>query len=217
MGGARAIVFDFNGTLSHDEPVLLAIYQQLFAEHGRPLTEAEYVSALAGNTEEAIVGGWLGVDGDELERIVEERIERYRAVADGSTISDATRTAVRHAAEHVPLAVVSGAYRREIEPVVGAAGLAGCFRAIVAADDVTHGKPHPEGYLLAASLLGESLDRGSIVAFEDTEAGIASAKAAGLHCVAVRGTLPDERLRAADLLVDRIDLDVIHDVLRPTP
>lgn len=217
MGGASGFVFDFNGTLSRDEPVLLRIYQGLFAEHGRPLTEAEYLDTLAGNTEEAIVGGWLGVEGDELERIVEERIERYRTVADGSTISEATRAAVRHAAERVPVAVVSGAYRREIEPVIEAASLTECFRAIVAADDVTHGKPDPEGYLLAASLLDRGLDRGSIVAFEDTEAGVASAKAAGLRCVGVRGTLPDARLRAADLLVDRIDVDLIRSLLARVP
>ena len=213
MGGVRAIAFDFNGTLSHDEPVLLAIYQQLFAEHGRPLTAAEYFDTLAGNTEEAIVGGWLGVEGAELERLVAERSERYRAAADGSTVSAATRAAVRHAAERVPVVVVSGANRREIEPVVDAAGLTDCFRAIVAADDVVHGKPHPEGYLLAASLLAPGVDPASIIAFEDTEAGIASAKAAGLRCVGVRGTLPDERLGAADLLVDRIDADLIRSLV----
>lgn len=35
---SRAVVFDFNGTLSHDEPILLATFQELFAEYGRPLT-----------------------------------------------------------------------------------------------------------------------------------------------------------------------------------
>jgi beta-phosphoglucomutase len=75
MKPARALVFDFNGTLSHDEPVLFAIYSELFAEHGRPLTEADYYGRLAGNTEEAIIGGWLGVEGDELQALVEERID----------------------------------------------------------------------------------------------------------------------------------------------
>ena len=41
-------MFDFNGTLSHDEPLLLAIYQWLFARHGRPLTEEQYYGHLAG-------------------------------------------------------------------------------------------------------------------------------------------------------------------------
>ena len=86
MRTARALVFDFNGTLSHDEPVLYAIYAELFAEHGRPLTEADYFGRLAGNTEEAIIGGWLGVEGDQLRALVDERIERYRRLADGSTV-----------------------------------------------------------------------------------------------------------------------------------
>src|SRR6188472_3376852 len=124
MKPARALVFDFNGTLSHDEPVLFAIYSELFAEHGRPLSEADYYGRLAGNTEEAIIHGWLGVEGDELEALVEERVDRYVRAADGSTVPLAVRDAVRHAASRVPVAIVSGAYRREIEPVVERAGLA---------------------------------------------------------------------------------------------
>ena len=79
MQPARALAFDFNGTLSHDEPLLFAIYAELFAEHGRPLTEADYYGRLAGNTEEAIIQGWLGVEGDELEALIDERIGRYVA------------------------------------------------------------------------------------------------------------------------------------------
>ena len=47
------------------------------------------------------------------------------------------------------------------------------------------------------------------MAFEDTEAGVASAKDAGLHCLAVRSTLPVERLQRADELVDLIDVDLV--------
>jgi beta-phosphoglucomutase len=210
---AEALVFDFNGTLSHDEPLLYAIYSSLFAEHGRPLTEAAYFGSLAGNTEEAIIAGWLGVEGDALAQLMDERIERYRALADGSTISDETRAAVRHAAARVPLGVVSGAYRREIEPVLERAAIADCFTFLVAADDVAHGKPHPEGYARALALLGLG-PRSTVVAFEDTAAGIASAKDAGLRCVAVRGTLPDERLGRADELVDRIDVALVERLLQ---
>ena len=115
---------------------------------------------------------------------------------------------MRYAAARVPVAVVSGAFRAEIEPVVEAAGIATELTAIVSADDVEHGKPHPAGYLLALERLG--VDAAEAVAFEDTEAGVASAKAAGLRCLAVRGTLPDERLAAADELVDRIDTDLVR-------
>jgi beta-phosphoglucomutase len=212
MGTVRALMFDFNGTLSHDEPLLLAIYQRLFAQHGRPLTEEQYYSRLAGLSEEVIIGGWLGVDGPLLASLVAERIERYAIeAADGSTVAESVREAVRHAAVRVPVAIVSGAFRAEIEPVVEAAGIASEFTTIVAADDVAHGKPHPEGYLLAIERLG--VDPEAAVAFEDTEAGIASAKAAGLYVVAVLGTIPVNRLAEADEHVTAIDTALIERLL----
>ena len=209
MGTVRALMFDFNGTLSHDEPLLLAIYQRLFARHGKPLTEEQYYARLAGLSEEAIVGGWLGVDGPLLASLVAERIERYVvAAADGSTVTAPLRDAVRYAAARVPVAIVSGAFRAEIEPVVEAADIARELAAIVAADDVEHAKPHPDGYLRALERLG--VKGSEAAAFEDTEAGISSAKAAGLRCFAVRGTLPDDRLTDADELVDRIDVALVR-------
>ena len=214
MTAARALIFDFNGTLSHDEPILCATYQAIFAEQGRPLSSDEYYAQLAGNTEEAIISTWLGVEGAELEELVGERIRRYvEAAADGSTISPVMRDVIRYAAEQVPLAVCSGAFRAEIAPVLEGAGIASLFAAVVTADDVTNGKPHPEGYIRATALLGDGLEAGEVVAFEDTEAGVASAKGAALRCVAVRGTLPDDRLSRADLIVDAIDLALVQRLL----
>jgi len=213
MQPARALVFDFNGTLSHDEPVLFAIYAEIFAEHGRPLTESDYYGTLAGRSEEAIIGGWLGVEEDTLERLVAERIDRYVRRADGSTVSEQLREAVRYAAGRVPVAVVSGAYRREIEPVLERAGLENIVATLVAADDVTKGKPDPEGYLRALEALGDGYAAADVVAFEDTEAGVTSARGAGLRCIAVRGTHPDERLAAADAVVDAIDVALVRSLV----
>ena len=211
---ARAVVFDFNGTLSDDEPILADIYSKLFAEHGRPLSPQEYFDRLAGLSDEEIARTWLGADSPNLEDVIAERIARYRAaVSDGSTISEEVREAVRYAAERVPVAVVSGAARVEIEPVLAASGLAERIRAVVAADDVENGKPHPEGYLVVLPLLDGDLEPADVVAFEDTEAGVAAAKGAGLRCVGVIGTLAPERLAAADELVERLDVDVVRRVL----
>jgi HAD superfamily hydrolase (TIGR01509 family) len=203
----RAIIFDFNGTLSDDEPIMCEIFIRLFAEHGKPLTAEQYFDQLAGLSDPEIVRTWLGDDHPDVDEVIAERVNRYRAaVGDGSTIHEHVREAVRYAAERVPLAICSGAARAEIEPVVETAGLAACFRAIVSSDDVVHGKPDPEGYLQALALLDTPRDA---LVFEDTEAGIASAKAAGLRVIAKRGTLDLPRLRAADELVDRIDVELM--------
>jgi beta-phosphoglucomutase len=201
-----AIVFDFNGTLSHDEPILCEIFMELFAEHGKPLSAQEYFDVLAGLSDPEIVRTWLGRDHPDVDEVIEERIRRYRtAVADGSSVPPELREAVRFAAERVPLAIVSGASRAEIEPVIAAAGIAECFSAIVPAEDVSRGKPHPDGYRRAHALIGQDIDAGDVLAMEDTEAGVASAKAAGMRCFAVLGTLSPERLSQADEIVERID------------
>ena len=203
----QAVVFDFNGTLSDDEPVLCEIFMHLFAEQRKPMSAQEYFDRLAGLSDPEIVRTWLGADRPD---VVAERVRRYTAaVSDGSTVHEHVREAVRYAAERVPLAICSGAARAEIEPVVEAAGVAACFQAIVSSDDVVHGKPDPEGYTKALALLG--VDGADTVVFEDTEAGIASARAAGVaRVLAMRGTLEPARLAQADELVDGIDIDLMQ-------
>jgi HAD superfamily hydrolase (TIGR01509 family) len=210
----RALIFDFNGTLSHDESILCRIFSELFAEHGKPLSAEQYFDELAGLSDPEIVRTWLGRDHPDLDEVIEERVRRYRAaVADGSSVREETREAVRYAASRVPVAVVSGAARAEIEPVLAAAGLAGAVTAVVSADDVEYGKPDPEGYVRALAALDGGIPARDVVVFEDTEAGVAAAKGAGMRCIAVMGTLRPERLRAADEIVERIDVPLVERVL----
>jgi len=214
MSVARAVAFDFNGTLSHDEPILCAVYREMFSARGRPLSADDYYGTLAGLSEEAIIRSWLDVDGEALAALVEERIDRYLELSgDGATVPQTLREAVAYAADRVPVAVVSGAFRREIEPVLVGARLDGYVEVIVAAEDVERGKPDPAGYARALELLDRGLLPGEVVAFEDTEAGVASAKAAGLRCVAVLGTHPLERLRGADEIVETIDAELVQQLL----
>jgi len=214
MTPPRAVLFDFNGTLSHDEPILCEIFLELFAEHGIPLSAQEYFDRLAGLSDPEIVTTWLGPDHPALGAVLAERVRRYRAaVSDGSTVPETVRAAVRFAAERVPVGVVSGAALEEIEPVLEASGLAGVLATIVSCDDVLRGKPDPEGYLKALALLDGGIEASEVLVFEDTEAGVVSAKAAGMRCLAVLGTLAPERLTAADEIVPALDLDLMRRLL----
>jgi HAD superfamily hydrolase (TIGR01509 family) len=206
----RAVIFDFNGTLSDDEPILCEIFMHLFAEHGKPMSAQEYFDRLVGLSDPEIVRTWLGDDDPDVEVVIEERTRRYRdAVADGSSVHEHVREAVRFAASRVPLAICSGAARAEIEPVVDAAGLAACFETIVSSDDVANGKPDPEGYAKALAALG--VDPADSLVVEDTEAGVASARAAGVgRVVALQTTLDPRRLMGADMLIDRLDVAVMR-------
>ena len=118
----RALIFDFNGTLSDDEPIMCEIFQEGLLR-GRKRAIEVLRQAGGGEIERS--------SSDKLELgsggtyIIATKIDRYRArVADGSSVPEHVREAVQVAAAAVPVAVVSGASRDEIEPVLSASGLA---------------------------------------------------------------------------------------------
>jgi HAD superfamily hydrolase (TIGR01509 family) len=205
----KAIALDFNGTVSDDESIFVLVYQELFAELGKPITAEQYFDQLAGHTDEEMFTRWFGFADPAL---IDERIRRYNElVVDGSTVSEETREAVRFAAERVPVALVTAAARAEIDPVLAASGLRDAFTVIVSQDDVTHGKPHPEPYLRAAEKL--AVEPARLVVIEDTDVGVASAKAAGARVVGLTRTLGAARLAAADELAERIDVPLVRRLL----
>ena len=212
--GARALMFDFNGTLSDDEPLLFAILADLFAEQGRPLPEYVYYEQLAGLSDPEIVRLWLGEDNPAVEDVLAERIARYVArVADGSTISPAAREAVLHAAERVPVAVVSGAHRPEITPALERPASSRRSRSSSAIEDVDRGEARPGRLPARARAPRRRALPGRSTVFEDTEAGVASAKAARMRCVAIPGTHTPERLALADELAPALDVEAVRRAL----
>lgn len=176
-----AVAFDFNGTLSDDEPLLARIYVEMAAERGVAFTVEDYFRDLVGHTDEEIFARLLG---SRDRALIEERVDRYCALAgDGRTISAAARDAVAFASARVPVAVVSAALRRELDTVLAGAGIASHLALVVSQDDVQRGKPDPECYALAAEGLG--VDPGELLVFEDTEIGAAAAQAAGAQVYVV--------------------------------
>jgi len=112
--------------------------------------------------------------------------------------SDAA-AAVKAATLRCPLAIASGARAEEIRHILMQGGLEGCFSAIITAEDVRFGKPHPEPFLRAHEKLRErdrSLGLADCVAVEDSVGGIQSAHGAGMRCLAIAHSYSPERLRS---------------------
>jgi phosphoglycolate phosphatase/beta-phosphoglucomutase len=109
------------------------------------------------------------------------------------------------------LGIVTGALREEVEGALRQAGLRERFKVLVTAEDVTEGKPDPSGYLLALAALNSEpplperlLHPHEVLAMEDSPAGLAAARQAGLLTLGVAHTYPAQRLRGADAVVDRL-------------
>lgn len=76
-------------------------------------------------------------------------------------------------------------------------------KVMVTADDVTHGKPHPEPYLKGAELLG--MNPAECLVIEDAPAGIQSAHAAGMKVIGLTSTYAASALAAADLVIPKLE------------
>ena len=191
----------------------LAVYQEVLAAHGRPITEAEYYGQLTGLSGEEGTAAWLGSDYPRLAEVLEECVARFRTLAgDGSTIPPEAREALAAAAALVPVGIVTTGVRPVLQEVLDAAGLAQHVAFTVTAEDVSRTKPDPEGYLFALERLG-GIPAGDVLVFEDTPVGVEAALAAGMRCVAVVGTVPRERLAAADEIVDVLDAATVRRLL----
>ena len=193
-------IFDFNGTLSHDEPILCADLPGAFRRAGAPALVRRVLRAARrqhrggdhldlARRRGRRAGGARGRADPPLRRGGRRRIDRPgRSCA----TSSATRPCgCRSRSARAPTG-------RRSSPSSRAPGSRRSSTTIVAADDVANDKPHPAGYLPPERLAGRRQTAAEVVAFEDTEAGVASATGAAVRCVAVRGTLPDDRVSGGD-------------------
>lgn len=213
----RAVLFDFNGTISDDEPVLARIFARMFQEIGIEVSADLYFAEFAGYSDPEIVERMLRWfdrwDEDLAARLLQRRSELYfEEVAVASPVLPRAAAFVREVAARVPVAIASGAAGAEIAEVLRISGLTNLFEVVVSAEDVERGKPDPEGYLLALERLNRSLARpvaaADVLVFEDSPMGVESAKAAGMWCVAVEGTTPVDRLGDADAIVSALDWSI---------
>lgn len=211
-----AVIFDFNGTLSDDEPILFRIFHELFDEHlGWAMTQQDYDSQLLGHSDREIVEKALEITGGlgDVDSLLELRKGRYRElVADDNPIRPDSVRLVHLLAEHeVPLAIVTGAQRDDVRAVLENSPVGELISVVVAEEDVTRGKPDPEGFLAGAAQLGCAPS--DIVVFEDSVPGVRGALAAGMRCIAVGATPSDELTAVAPALIPRLSADIVEHVL----
>lgn len=207
----HAVIFDFNGVLLDDERIHLALFNEALAPLGYAISEAEYFDRYVGFDDadcfrHAVVDRGGEITDGKVVRLIDEKAARYLAcMAQDPPLFPEAAAVVRRLARHHRLAICSGALRQEVEQVLAAAQLTDCFAALVAAEDVARGKPDPEGYVAALAALnragGPPLVADACLVIEDTVAGIAAAKGAGMRCIAVAHTYPTERLGEADGVV----------------
>lgn len=204
------VLFDFNGVIADDEGLHFEAFRRVLAPLGIDVDRARYDEELLGFDDLGVARHLFPRQtAAEHAAFLAEKSAAYDALTAGGVPAFAGACELVRAldARGVPLAIVSGALRPEIERILVGHGIRDCFRVVVAAEDVKRCKPDPEGYTLGLARLGVSSARG--VAIEDSPAGIRSARDAGLRVIGVAHSAPLHAIAHAHMAVPHIaELDV---------
>lgn len=185
-GDFAGYIFDLDGTLIDTMPLHYRAWDQAMRQAGLPHKLDEELFYSLGGVPTLRVAELIGkhyglaLDADKVFNEKEALFSELQA--DARIIAPTVEFARKAAATH-PMAVASGGPRRIVHRSLEIAGLAPLFPVVVTPEDVVHGKPAPDMFLLAARLMGVAPER--CLVFEDAEPGIKAAEAAGMRWVQV--------------------------------
>jgi len=188
-GDFKAYLFDLDGTIADSMPAHFIAWTDALKAHGGAMSEQLFYE-LGGVPPLKVVkllNERFGYTMDP-EAVVGDKEAQYLLGVEN--IKPITSVLAHITAQYgkIPLAVVSGSPRENIVKTLTALGILDKFQVLVGAEDYTKGKPDPEPFLTAAKQLG--IEPKDCLVFEDADAGIASAKAAGMCWVRVPIILP---------------------------
>jgi len=220
----KAIIFDFNGVIIDDEPLHEKAFRQACLEIGIRLSRRDHAAFCLGRTDvdgARRIQEKFSLTDQAREGLLQSKSRLYFNLLENDLhpvlgvvelIESLTRLPMAGKQDSTfLLAIVTAAYPEEVEFILKTLGMREHFSVVVSAKDVTHSKPDPEPYLLAAKKLGVLPSECAVI--EDTPSGIASAKGAGMKCIGITTTRRKEELQHADIIIDNlfeISADVVN-------
>lgn len=209
-----ALLLDLDGTLVDSEPLQRAAYRAYFAQRGWDVPETDlglFTGRRAADVFSTEPGPWAGEDPLALH---DDVVALFPPDAVPEAVPGARDLILAAVDAGVPVAIVTSAGTAWVRRAVGGAlQVLEHIVVVVTSEDVTDGKPHPEGFRLACTLL--EVDAGAALAAEDSPAGVRAAVAAGVgEVVGVRTTHDAATLLAAGATVVLPDLRALVERLR---
>ena len=200
----RAVLWDMDGTLIDSMPYHVEAWTEVLEPLGYHFAPEQLLKTFGLRNEE-IVRDHLKLDRPEaeLQRLIEEKEERYRGLVREhglALLPGARRWLDDLKAADWQQAIVSSAPRLNVTAVLQGTNLGAFMDTIVCAEDIERGKPYPDPFLLAADRLGVQPQRCIVV--EDAPAGLEGARCAGMRTVGVLNTHPHLE---ADVIVQSLE------------
>ena len=200
-----AALFDLDGTLQDSEIHWILATQAFLNDNGLDFNLAATTALVYGRSSTEIYLDIAAMEPFRGRTIIDLAScirDYYERMTDDGDISFPSSVALlKRMAQDMPVAIVSGSPLRDVKLAAHDLGVDGDVSLILGAEDVERGKPAPDCFLKAASILG--VDPAKCAVFEDSTAGVAAAKAAGMFCVAlVHSDRPPQDVSPADVVVN---------------
>jgi HAD superfamily hydrolase (TIGR01509 family) len=205
----RAVIFDMDGVIVDSEPYSMQALIDILRQYGIEPTPDELQRSYGRRVRDDFVDYFSrhGVTADVDTAIAHKHARYYHLAAGHLQPLPGVVALLRRLRDHGNrLALASSGDRVKVAFGMQALALLDIFEAVVTGDDVSHSKPDPEIYLVAAQRLG--VPPAECIAIEDAPAGVEAAKRAGMRCLAVTNSVARDQLHKADLIVDSLADDL---------
>lgn len=203
----QALIFDMDGTLIDNMPTHLLAWQDTLAEAGVHIDQEQFNRDTTGKTTPEILRLMLGdtLTASDLAHWAErkESLYRERYAALRQPLPGLIPLLEHARALGLPMAVATAAPAGNIPFILDELDLRRYFKAVVGAQDVKNGKPHPEIFLKSASALNAEPAR--CLVFEDALAGIEAARRAGMQAVMICTTIPAQEVAGQQHVIHAVD------------
>jgi len=206
----KAAIFDMDGTIADSEKIVRKVTKAFFEERGIILT-AEEEKTMYGLTWKDFVKGILANRSIEYKQSIKNTLkERYvRNLKKDVQPLPGIHDFLEIIRANFKTALATNSRIREVDIIFDKLNFNKYFDVKVAKNHVKSGKPNPEIYFKAASLL--EVQPHECVVFEDSIIGVKAAKSAGMKCVAIINTYTAEDLKNADILIKKYkDIGIEH-------
>lgn len=185
--GKLAVLFDMDGTVVNSEPVKAEAFAETCRRHGGQIHAGIYKEVL-GCKYESVRKHFCDNAGisvpdkifdTTLKSVYSELVKEKIKLTEGIE-----KLLSKLKNDYIKTGLVSSARKWQMDAIMNRISLLATFDVFITREDVSHHKPSPEPYLLALKKL--NLEAKKVLVFEDSVAGITSAKHAGCEVIAVR-------------------------------